>query len=421
MLTIPQDVQKILEELQKAGYEAFCVGGCVRDMLMGKTPNDYDICTNALPEKTMEIFAGQRVIPTGIKHGTVTVIMDNVGYEITTYRIDGDYSDGRHPDKVSFTPSLKEDLARRDFTVNALAYSKTTGVVDCFGGVDDINRGIIRCVGKGEERFSEDALRIMRAVRFASVLGFEIEEKTAIAIKKLYKRLDCVASERINTELCKMLLGKACSRYIKEYDYIFLHIIPEFLKINQKKAVIDAEAFDYLTKAELSNRLAIIFFGLADKEDMSQPFVKRAMKRLRFDSETINETVTLISFCHKDIEDTRIFTRKMLRQMEKSTFEKLLDLKRALLLSEKKSHSSGLLAIERQMEILKDFDVERECCSLKQLAVKGDDLVKIGVKPGRELGNILDRLLTAVIEEAVENDRKSLIEYAKNDILRNKM
>ena len=206
-MRLPKDVKLILDLLEEKGYEAYAVGGCVRDTLLGKKPKDWDICTNAKPNEVMSVFGGFQIIETGLQHGTVTVVVNSEGYEITTYRIDGEYSDGRHPDAVEYTTNLAEDLSRRDFTINAMAYSEKEGIVDLFGGIEDLKSGKIKCVGVAKDRFNEDALRILRALRFASVLGFTIEKETKDAIFELYTNLDIIAAERINVEFSKMILG----------------------------------------------------------------------------------------------------------------------------------------------------------------------------------------------------------------------
>ena len=387
VIRIPNDAKTILEKLNNAGFEAYVVGGCVRDSLLGKTPGDWDICTNALPEQTMEVFEGFHVIPTGLKHGTVTVMLNHEGYEITTYRVDGDYTDGRHPDSVSFTTNLKDDVARRDFTVNAMAYSERDGIQDFFGGMEDLKNGIIRCVGEPEKRFGEDALRIMRAVRFASVLGFEIEKSTSDAMRKLYKNLDMVASERINAELNKMLCGKSPARYLEEYDYLFFHIIPELSPMkgceqNNPYHIYDVwhhtlEVVKNIEPKDYVLRLAALFhdvgkphvyteadgighfYGHADK---SVEITEKVMKRLKYSSADTAEVMTLVKYHDIPINPTKKFVRKMLGWMERSPFEKLLHLSYGDVMGQSgKPREERLENIAETRRILAEFDAENEC------------------------------------------------------------
>ena len=444
MIKIPQDAKIILDRLDLNGYEAYVVGGCVRDSVLGRTPGDWDICTNALPEQTMEIFSDFHVIPTGIKHGTVTIMLNHEGYEITTYRVDGGYSDGRHPDSVSFTPNLIEDASRRDFTINAMAYSPKFGLADFFGGVDDIRNGIIRCVGEPGMRFSEDALRIMRAVRFASVLGFEIEQDTRDAMKKLYKNLDLVAKERINVEFNKLLCGENPSELLKRYDYLFFHIIPELKAMKGCEQNNPYHIYDVWnhTLAVLENieekdevlRLAALFhdigkphvytekdgvghfYGHADK---SSELTQSIMKSLKYSTDEINEVLTLVKYHDTPIVPTVKFVRRMLGKMEKGTFEKLLSLSRGDVLGQSgKDREERLCNIAEVKRLLYEFDAETECFSLKQLKISGNDLVQMGITPGKIMGEILNELLLLVVDEKMENDEDALKEYVKKVYLK---
>ena len=354
-MRIPNDVKVILNKLNKSGYEAYVVGGCVRDSLIGKKPKDWDICTNAKPEETMEVFKGFHIIPTGLQHGTITVMLNGEGYEITTQRVDGDYSDGRHPDAVSFTSSLAEDLARRDFTFNAMAYSEEEGIVDLYGGVEDLKYKRLKCVGNPIERFNEDALRIMRAIRFSSVLGTKIEENTHNAMVELYKNLDKIAKERINVEFSKMLCGKTPMFLLSEYHFIFSYIIPEIkpmigFKQNNPYHWLDVwnhslHVLFEVKEKDLPLRLAALFhdigkpscyvegedgvghfYGHADK---SVEITEGVLKRLKYSNEIIDEVLTLVKYHDVQISLSNKFIRRMLNKMPKETFEKLLVLKKA--------------------------------------------------------------------------------------------
>jgi len=443
VIRIPTDAKNILEKLNSAGFEAYVVGGCVRDSVLGRIPEDWDICTNANPEQTMAVFADFHVIPTGIQHGTVTVMLNGKGYEVTTYRIDGSYSDGRHPDSVSFTGNLRDDLARRDFTVNAMAYSEKDGIVDFYGGMDDIKNGIIRCVGNPAERFTEDALRIMRAVRFATVLGFEIEKDTALAIKDLYRNLDLVAKERINIELNKTLAGKNPARYLDEYDYLFFHIMPELAQMklcqqNNPYHIYDVwnhtlEALRNIEPGDTVLRLATLLHdsgkpyvytetdGIGHFYDHAQKsceIAENVMKRLKYSNEQISEVLTLVKYHDTPIVPTKKFVRRMLSKMERATFEKLLHLSYADVMGQSgKNRTERIENIAQTRQILSDFDAENECFSLKQLKISGDDLINMGVKQGRQIGVVLNELLDLVVDEKLENSKDVLQNYVKTNYL----
>ena len=439
-MRIPNDVKVILNKLNKSGYEAYVVGGCVRDSLIGKKPKDWDICTNAKPEETMEVFKGFHIIPTGLQHGTITVMLNGEGYEITTYRVDGDYSDGRHPDTVSFTSSLSEDLARRDFTFNAMAYSEEEGIVDLYGGVEDLKYKRLKCVGNPTERFNEDALRIMRAIRFSSVLGTKIEENTHNAMVELYKNLDKIAKERINVEFSKMLCGKIPMFLLSEYHFIFSYIIPEIepmigFKQNNPYHWLDVwnhslHVLFEVKEKDLPLRLAALFhdigkpscyvegedgvghfYGHADK---SVEITEGVLKRLKYSNEIIDEVLTLVKYHDVQISLSNKFIRRMLNKMPKETFEKLLVLKKADILGQANVDREKRLAeVEKIGQMLAEFKMEEECFSLKQLKINGNDLIKMGFKPGKEMGIILNKLFEMVVEEEIENDYEVLKSYVE--------
>lgn len=439
-MRIPNDVKVILNKLNKSGYEAYVVGGCVRDSLIGKKPKDWDICTNAKPDETMEVFKGFHIIPTGLQHGTITVMLNGEGYEITTYRVDGDYSDGRHPDSVSFTSSLAEDLARRDFTFNAMAYSEDEGIVDLYGGVEDLKYKRLKCVGNPTERFNEDALRIMRAIRFSSVLGTKIEENTHNAMVELYKNLDKIAKERINVEFSKMLCGKIPMFMLSEYHFIFSYIIPEIkpmigFKQNNPYHWLDVwnhslHVLFEVKEKDLPLRLAALFhdigkpncyvedengvghfYGHADK---SVEITEKVLKRLKYSNDIIEEVLTLIKYHDVQIGLSNKFIRRMLNKMPKETFEKLLVLKKADILGQANIDREKRLAeVVKIKQMLDDFKMEDECFSLKQLKINGNDLIKMGFKPGKEMGQILNKLFEMVVEEEIENDYEVLKNYVE--------
>ena len=444
-MRLPSDVYTILNKLNSSGYEAYVVGGCVRDSLIGKKPKDWDICTNAKPEETMKVFKGFHIIPTGLQHGTVTIMVNGEGYEVTTYRVDGDYSDGRHPDKVSFTSSLAEDLARRDFTFNALAYSDEEGIVDLYGGIEDLKLKRLRCVGNPTERFNEDALRIMRAIRFSSVLGCKIEENTHNSMVKLYKNLDKIAKERINVEFSKMLCGKTPMFLLSEYHFIFSYIIPEIkpmvgFKQNNPYHWLDVwnhslHVLFEVKEKDLPLRLAALFhdigkpscyvedengvghfYGHADK---SVEIMDKVLKDLKYSNDIIEEVLTLIKYHDMQISLSNKFIRRMLNKMPKETFEKLLVLKKADILGQAKiDREKRLEEIEKLKEMLANFKMEEECFSLKHLKINGNDLIKMGFKPGKEMGQILNKLFEMVVEEEIENDFEVLKNYVERVYLK---
>ena len=443
-MKIPSDVKVVLNRLNACGYEAYIVGGCVRDSLIGKKPKDWDICTNAKPEQTMEVFKGFHIIPTGLQHGTITVMLNGEGYEITTYRVDGDYSDGRHPDSVSFTSSLAEDLARRDFTFNAMAYSEEEGIVDLYGGVEDLKLKRLKCVGNPMERFNEDALRIMRAIRFSSVLGAKIEKNTHNAMMELYKNLDKIAKERINVEFSKMLCGKTPMFLLSEYEPIFSYVIPEIkpmvgFKQNNPYHWLDVwnhslHVLFEVKEKDLALRLAALFHDIGKPDsyteeygvghfyghpDKSVEITENVLKRLKYSNDIINEVLTLIKYHDVQISLSNKFIRKMLNKMPKETFEKLLILKKADILGQsKKDREKRLDEVERISKMLADFKMEDECFSLKQLKINGNDLIKMGFKPGKEMGVILNKLFEMVVEEQIENDFEILKDYVERVYLK---
>lgn len=420
-IQLPEKVKRILERLQDEGYEAYAVGGCVRDSLLGRIPDDWDITTSAKPIEIKNIF--ERTVDTGIQHGTVTVLIDHEGFEVTTYRIDGEYTDSRHPKEVVFTSKLKEDLRRRDFTINAMAYNEEQGLVDEFGGAEDLEKKQIRCVGNAQERFGEDALRILRAVRFSAQLGFKIEKETRSAIKKLAPNLKNISAERIQTELVKLLLSPSPETILDAAVLgITKAVMPEldeaFEKQRIPKKTIQGEAqpcLDVLRRcsAEKSMRLAALmqYFGAEEEERVKK--TKTVLRRLKFDNHTIEKTVKLVRFCTMSIKPDRVSIRKAVYTAGEETFPSLLKLWRANLETEEQQEEetwaerqNNLKKIETLYEeILKAGD----CLSLKTLAVTGNDLIEAGIKPGKEIGLHLARMLDDVLEHPEHNTREYLL------------
>ena len=443
-MNLPMDVKFILDKLHSSGLEGYVVGGCVRDTLLGKEPKDWDICTNAKPEKVMSVFEGFNIIPTGLQHGTVTVVINHIGYEITTYRVDGDYSDGRHPDSVSFTSSLAEDLSRRDFTVNALAYNEVEGIVDIFGGIDDLRRKRIKCVGKAVDRFNEDALRILRALRFSSVLGFDIDIETKKAIFEVYKNLDKIAKERINAEFSKLILGVNNVKILREYEKIIFYIIPELRKLKGFEQNNPYHTFDVwvhslktlyeIKEKDLELRLSALFHDIAkpicysvdekgighfyEHPEKSAEITEKIMKDLKFSNEEIYNVITLIKNHDNQLSSTKKCLRKILNKMEMPLLLRLLELKRADIKAQNPKYISRLNEIKDFEKVIENFSVEDECFSLKHLKVNGNDLISMGIKPGKQMGEILNNLLSLVVEEQLVNERDELLKYIQKNYIK---
>lgn len=435
---LPDEVKTAISMLESRGFEAFAVGGCVRDSLLGKIPTDYDVTTSAFPEEMKEVFKNEKIIETGIKHGTLTVIIGTYPIEITTFRIDKDYSDHRRPDSVEFTRSLREDLARRDFTVNALAYNSKTGIVDLFGGISDLEKGVIRCVGEPDKRFDEDALRIMRALRFSSVLGFEIEEKTALSISKNRKLLKKVSAERLSSELKKLLCGKNAAKILLEHSETVSVLIPELSVLknfDQHHFRHHLDALEH-TAAVLENvppktvlRLAALFHDIA--KPLCQSFdenktahyyghaplgakiAEDVLFRLKFDNETIRSVSELILHHEDRFEASPKPIKRLLGKIGPESYKNLLCLMEADDLGKRPEYQESQSFFDRYRKIAAEILEKDECFSLKNLAVNGKDLIESGISPGPEMGKILDILLEKVVEEELPNDKNSLLSFAK--------
>ncbi|MDP4117744.1 MAG: CCA tRNA nucleotidyltransferase [Bacillota bacterium] len=378
----------IIERLENAGYEAYAVGGCVRDSLLGKEPYDWDICTKALPDETKSVFADLNVIETGIKHGTVTIIIEHEPFEVTTFRVDGDYLDNRRPESVKFVRNIEEDLSRRDFTVNAMAYSPARGLIDLFGGMNDLMAGRIVCVGDAKTRFCEDALRIIRGLRFASVYGYEIEENTARAMTETCELLKNIAAERINTEFTKLLEGKNCKKILTDFTEIFSCFFPAFSTENWLFAADAAEE-----ACEPKLRLAAFFCTLFPAETE----VRNALHLLKYDNAAI-KFICSLSSVWKDALPGNIN-----------------DMRKALFCTGYETMSS-LAKIRKDAKAQKLIDEITEknlCCGFETLAVGGHDIKKLGVQ-GKQIGKILETLLFAVMEDKTPNNKEELIKYAEN-------
>lgn len=386
-IELPDAVEEIISRLNAHGYEASAVGGCVRDSLLGRKPEDWDITTSARPEQVKKIFP--RTIDTGIAHGTVTIMIHKVGYEVTTYRIDGEYEDGRHPKEVQFTSNLIEDLKRRDFTINAMAYSSRDGIVDAFGGIEDLKAGWIRCVGNPIDRFTEDALRILRAVRFSAQLGFAIEPETYQAIGVIAPNLEHVSKERILAELGKLLVSKHPDRIGLVYETGMAPFIsPDFAKVKRPLPTIDPQL-----PARKHLRWAAFLQNETDERAV------RILRQLKSDNDTINKVRTLLRFVKTPLMPQKAELRKIMSQMTPELYDDLLLLRNVDLKGE---------IVRLTEEIRQDGD----CLYLKQLAVGGRDLMDAGIGPGKKVGETLSALLDLVLERPEYNQKEKLISLA---------
>ena len=406
-IELPNEVDNIIKTLNEAGYEAYAVGGCVRDSALGVTPKDWDITTSAKPEQVKLLFP--RTIDTGIQHGTVTVMEGKTGFEVTTYRVDGEYEDGRHPKEVVFTGNLKEDLRRRDFTINAMAYHDEEGLVDIFGGMDDLEKGHIRCVGVALERFTEDALRILRAVRFSAQLGFDIEEETKEAMKELAPRLQMVSVERIYAEISKLL----CSPHPEHLEYayetgVLKQVFPE-LSMKLEDEVLRKETWKKLMKSprDLWVRLTILFLNLLDvPKDERKDAVVKILRRLKTDLYTIKLVSRLADIGTDELAHVEMKVRTFLSEHGEEVMEKWLMVKEAQTGADMKALR------EMKNAILKRGD----CICIKQLKIDGKDLLNLGVKQGKEVGETLQKLLNEVLINPKLNEKEQLKAMVKGFI-----
>ena len=395
-MTIRMDegAAELLDNLHRAGYAAYVVGGCVRDSLLGLTPHDWDLCTSALPQQGMELFGAEKCIPTGLQHGTVTVKQGGGLYEITTFRTEGTYTDGRHPDEVHFVPDVREDLARRDFTINAMAYNAKEGLVDPFGGQADLQSGILRAVGVPHQRFTEDALRILRLYRFAARFGFSIDPPTAQAAQELCAHLDCVSVERIEEELAKLLSAPAPAAYLDEK--ILGVVLPELSQeaLAAAKPVVDACPAG---AENLPIRLAALLYSLGEDG------IRRTLKRLRCSNTCIEETAVLVREAVPGVPvSLNIYARRLLGKYNLCTVQRLAALGTAL----QPEHAADFAALS---ELAEQLDADGVCCRVSQLAVNGRDLMAAGVPAGPGIRKVLEALLDGVIREEYPNERQALL------------
>lgn len=392
-IDMPIDVKDIINDIYINGYEAYIVGGCVRDSIVGIKPNDYDITTNAKPEDTIRIFKNYRAIETGIKHGTITLIKNKNEYEITTYRIDGTYNDNRRPESVEFTSDIVQDLKRRDFTINSIAYNHKVGIVDAFNGIEDINKKIIRTVGDADERFKEDGLRIIRAVRFSSKLNFEIDNKTLESIYKNIKLIKNISSERIQEELNKILLSDYPEKIYILYDANLFDIFKiKNVKMN-KNDLIKLKS----SKKDLVIRLSIFIYILGDINES-----KKILDLLRYSNKIKSQCITILDNLDNKIIDDKVSIKIYLKEIGHESLNYLLYVKKVLDIEFEKKY------YDKINNLIKEIDLNKECYSLKELALNGRDLNALGYK-GKEIGEKLNFLLYNVIENPNINNKTDLI------------
>lgn len=437
MTTLPPFVADAIKRIETAGFEAVAVGGCVRDMLAGKTPHDYDIATSATPDEICAVFSGERLIETGLQHGTVTVLLSGEPLEITTYRKDGAYSDGRHPDEVVFSRNLSDDLSRRDFTVNAMAFHPTRGVTDLFGGQADLKTGVLRAVGEPRVRFSEDALRVLRGLRFAAQHGFSIEPQTAAAMRAMRDTLSPVSAERIYAEMTAFLCGKDVTRVLLTFPEIVCAVVPElkdtvgFSQNNRHhihtvyahiaRVVGNVPATPALRWAALLHDCGKPACATVDAAGEShftghpQESAKRAeavLSRLRADNRTKAAVLELIELHDLRTPPTEKAVKRLLSKVGETRFFELCDLATA----DRKAQNPAFFAPSKAREdavrdLGKKLLSEQSCLTLAELAVSGDDLLSAGIPAGKELGDTLRRLLDLVLDGECENTKEELLKH----------
>ena len=438
-IDMPPNANVIIHALQDAGYKAYIVGGCVRDSLMNRVPHDWDICTSARPEQMLEVFKDHRVIETGLQHGTVTVVIDGEQYECTSFRIDGVYSDNRRPDSVTFIDDLTEDLRRRDFTINAMAYNDEEGLIDPFDGMGDIKHGIIRCVGNAADRFNEDALRILRAIRFAAQLDFAIENNTSSELCRQRKSLANISAERITNELNKIVISDRFAGMLIKYLDIFEQFIPELEDMNNfpqnnPHHIYDVLIHTFYTVISCQNdlilRLAALFHDIGkphsyqDEADGIRHFVghnivgadmtDKIMRRLKYDNNTRNAVVQLVLYHDSSFIAKPSAVKRWLNKVGEIQLKRLIDLRRADIEGQRVFYDrEKMRKIDDFANVLNQVLEEQQCFSLKDLAINGDDLIALGFVPGKELGEVLTGLLNSVTDDALLNDRETLLKEAQ--------
>lgn len=436
-MEIPLHINEILERMENNGYQAYIVGGCVRDSLMGLVPHDYDITTSALPADTERIFADCRVIETGIRHGTVTVLYKGIGVEITTFRVDGEYTDSRRPDSVTFTDRIDEDLSRRDFTINGIAYNPRRGLVDPFGGQGDISAEIIRCIGSAEQRFSEDSLRILRALRFSAVLGFEIEDNTASVIREHCPDLDRVSKERVFAELTRLLCGKDVKRVMTGFPEVFTRIFPplaEQIGYDQNSKYHNSTLYEHTVRAveaapaEPAMRFAMLFHDMGKPKyrtvgedgqahyyghaEESAKLADAFLRELKCSNAFRERVCGIVRYHDIPVDVSRKYIR---RALAKHGIERFRDIMLSHMADDSAKTELAIPRIEtarRSIEIAEEIAANQPCLTLRDLKITGRDLKEL-MPPSPRMGEILSQLLNEVIEETLPNEREALLNRAR--------
>ena len=433
-IQIPEKVNKIIHTLQEHGYEAYAVGGCVRDSFLGREPMDWDITTSAMPEETKALFP--HTFDTGIEHGTITVLLDHEGFEVTTYRVDGKYEDSRHPKEVIFVRNLQEDLLRRDFTINAMAYNEKEGLVDIFGGMDDLKAGIIRCVGNAQARFSEDALRILRGIRFAAQLGFELEDETREGMRLLAPTLRKISAERIQVELVKTLTSSRpdllreawklgiTKEFLPEFDLamettqetvhhmytVGEHILHTLLEVRPDRILRLTMLFHDIGKPYMKTMDADGVAHFKGHPEKSSELANEILHRLKFDNDTIRKVTKLVRYHDHRMPVTPAHVRRAVHEIGEDLFPLYLEVRRADVAAQSMYQRKEKVAdIDGVEKLYHEIMERKECVSLKTLAVTGKDLIAAGMKPGKEIGQMLEHFLDLVLEHPELNQKEELL------------
>ena len=437
-IQLPDKVHNIINTLEEAGYEAYAVGGCVRDSILGREPDDWDITTSAKPEETKHLFL--RTVDTGIKHGTVTVLLGGEGFEVTTYRIDGTYEDGRHPAEVTFTANLKEDLRRRDFTINAMAYNDRSGLVDLYGGLADMEKRVIRCVGDARERFDEDALRMLRAVRFSAQLGYRIDEATGEAVRALAPNLQKISAERIQAELVKLVTSPHPDYLRNAYELgITAQILPEFdlcMETPQRHKHHCYDVGEHIlhsmlgVEADKVLRLGMLFHDIGKPQTLTidpdgtthnkrHPFegekiTRKVMRRLKFDNDTTDKVTKLVLYHDYDIAPTEAGVRRAVNRIGEDIFPMIFTVRRADIAAQSDYMRAEKLAkVDRIEKLYQEILAHRDAVTLKDLAISGSDLIAMGMPSGRQIGETLSALLERVLDDPSLNTKEILLKLYK--------
>lgn len=437
-IEMPKKVRQIIDALNAQGFEAFAVGGCVRDSLLGKKPKDWDITTSAKPQQVKALFA--HTIDTGLQHGTVTVMLGREGFEVTTYRIDGEYTDCRHPKEVTFTPNLREDLMRRDFTMNAMAYNAKSGLIDLFGGMEDLKNGVIRCVGDPASRFCEDALRMLRAVRFAAQLDFEVERATKDAIMRLASSLDKISAERIAAELVQLVASAHPGRLLDAYAFgITKVILPEFdlmMETAQNNPHHCYSVGEHTIHAmrqvgqDKILRLAMLFHDMGKPEcrttdengidhfhghpEKGERIAKQVMRRLKLDNDTLRRVGALVRWHDDNPPLKKEKVRRTVRKVGVAQYPAIFMVKRADILAQSEyKRKEKLDYVDQYEKLYQDILNQKDCLDIKQLAITGRDVMALGVPQGKQVGEMLNQLLELTLDDPAKNNRRYLLEQVK--------